>query len=104
MRNPKLVTQLAADSLSPPNGERAGVRGKYLKIKCLFIPALSSIANGGEGEKPNCATANPKRQLTPPAFSINSRPPGCGRNSIPVFHQGEEKFYFGEFFDKLFPC
>jgi len=47
---------------------------------------------------------NPKRQLTPPAFSINSRPPGCGRNSIPVFHQGEEKFYFGKYFDKLFPC
>jgi hypothetical protein len=45
-----------SDSLSPPNGERVGVRGKYLKIKRLLILTHSSIGHGGEGEKPNCIT------------------------------------------------
>jgi hypothetical protein len=52
----EVVTQFASDSLSPPNGERVGVRGKYLKIKCILILAHSSIGNCGEGEKPNCTT------------------------------------------------
>ena len=38
------------NSLSPPNGERAGVRGKYLKIKVLFTLVLSIV---NRGEKPN---------------------------------------------------
>jgi hypothetical protein len=41
-----------SDSLAPPNGERAGVRGKHLKTKRLF----TSIGNGGKEEKPNGAT------------------------------------------------
>jgi hypothetical protein len=41
-----------SDSLAPPNGERAGVRGKHLKTKHL----LTSIGNGGEREKRNGAT------------------------------------------------
>jgi hypothetical protein len=57
--NPATVAQFASDSLSPPNGERAGVRGKHLKIKRILTPAFSCIGNGEEGEKPNCATANP---------------------------------------------
>jgi hypothetical protein len=32
-RNIKAVEYCEPDSLSPPNGERVGVRGKYLKIK-----------------------------------------------------------------------
>jgi hypothetical protein len=32
---------------------RVGVRGKFLKIKRLFNPALFSIANEAEEEKPN---------------------------------------------------
>jgi hypothetical protein len=31
----KVVEYCEFDSLSPPNGERVGVRGKYLKIKRL---------------------------------------------------------------------
>ena len=31
----KVVEYCESDSLSPPNGERVGVRGKYLKIKHL---------------------------------------------------------------------
>ena len=38
-------------SLSPPNGERAGVRGKYLKIKRLLIPARSSLLPTREGRR-----------------------------------------------------
>jgi hypothetical protein len=34
------------NSLSPPNGERVGVRGKYLKIKHLLTLTHSSIGNG----------------------------------------------------------
>jgi hypothetical protein len=45
----RVVAQFASDSLSPPNGERDGVRGKYLKIKRLLTLVL---ANGGGGEKP----------------------------------------------------
>jgi hypothetical protein len=41
-----------SDSLAPPNGERAGVRGKHLKAKCL----PSSIGNIGKEGKPNVAT------------------------------------------------
>jgi hypothetical protein len=46
-----VVAHFTSDSLSPPNGERAGVRGQYWKIEGLLTPALSSIANGVEGEK-----------------------------------------------------
>jgi hypothetical protein len=55
---------LTSDSLSPPNGERVVVRGKHLKIKHLLTPGLSSIGNGGEGEKPNEATTCPSIRLT----------------------------------------
>ena len=41
-----------SDSLAPPNGERAGVRGKHMKAKHLPY----SIGNIGEEEKPNVAT------------------------------------------------
>ena len=40
----RVVVSFESDSLSPPNGERAGVRGKYLKIKHPLTPALSYTA------------------------------------------------------------
>jgi hypothetical protein len=56
--------RIVSDSLSPPNGERVGVRGKYLKIKHLIILTYSSIGNGGEGEKTNCTTTRDFRILS----------------------------------------
>ncbi len=52
------------NSLSPPNGERVGVRGKYLKIKHLITLTHSSIGNGSEGEKPDCTTTGARQHLT----------------------------------------
>jgi len=50
----EVVTQFASDSLSPPNGERAGVRGKYLKIKHLLTP-----------EPPSSIEEKEKNQIAP---------------------------------------
>jgi hypothetical protein len=38
-----VVAYYASDSLSPPNGERVGVRGKYLKIKAIYCLILIFI-------------------------------------------------------------
>jgi hypothetical protein len=54
----RVVAFFESDSLSPPNGERAGVRGQYLKNKHLLTPTLSSTGNGREGEKANYATTD----------------------------------------------
>jgi hypothetical protein len=34
----KVVARFVSDSLSPPNGERVGMRGKHLKIKRPLTP------------------------------------------------------------------
>ena len=59
-----VVAYYVSDSLSPPNGERVGVRGKYLKIKHLLTLTCSSIGNAGEGENPNCTTNHDFRILS----------------------------------------
>src|SRR5580698_7520227 len=38
-----VVAYYASDSLPPPNGGRAGVRGQYLKIKYILTKAPSSM-------------------------------------------------------------
>jgi hypothetical protein len=57
------MAQFGSDSLSPPNGERVGVRGKYLKIKSLLTPVLSSIGIEARG----------KNQIVPPSARLHSR-------------------------------
>ena len=44
------VAYCGSDSLSPPNGERVGVRGKHLRIKRLLTSTFCSIGNGGKGK------------------------------------------------------
>ena len=56
--------RIVSDSHSPPNGERVGVRGKYLKIKHLITLTHSSIGNGSEGENPDCTTTGARLHLT----------------------------------------
>ena len=73
-----MVACFASDSLSPPNGERVGVRGKHLKIKVMkrhrpqknvimvAIPIIKGLPNDPEWEAVEARlTAHSNRKVAP---------------------------------------